>query len=81
VTKKIPTIPFGAEVPPELAEAFSRRVSDEGWWKKRALAAAMQMFLAADDATRAQWYEDAYKPVPPPEGDATNPLPNKPKRK
>jgi len=75
VDKKIPTISFGAQIPPELAEAFSRRVASNGWMKKRALAAAVRAFLAADDATCAQWYADTYKSISQPKNDTTNPKP------
>ena len=79
--KKIPTIPFGAEIPPELAEAFFHRVATQGWMKKRALAAAVRAFVTADDATCARWYAETYKPVPPPDDSAAPPAPKKPRRK
>ena len=62
MAKKITTIPFGGEIPPELAELFDELVAGEGWQKKRALAAAVRHFISASSSDRAQWYRTAYDP-------------------
>lgn len=62
VARKTETIPFGAEIPPELAKAFSELMDGEGWVKKRALAAAVRSFLAMKEEARREAYKEAYKP-------------------
>jgi|GEM_PF-5139857 len=59
--KKIKTIPFGAEIPPELAKRFDHIVSSEGWTKKRAIAAAISAFIDIPEAKRSQIYKSAYE--------------------
>ena len=60
MVKKITTIPFGAEIPPALAERFDEVISESGWTKKRALAAAVRAFCSTDETTRSELYKKAY---------------------
>lgn len=63
VAKKISTIPFGAELPPDLVAAFDTVVDGEGWTKKRALAAAVRAFIKANAVDRHQYYRNAYREI------------------
>ncbi|HPS53514.1 MAG TPA: hypothetical protein PLK08_08170 [Phycisphaerae bacterium] len=60
MVRKINTIPFGAEIPPDLAEKFDEVIDESGWTKKRALAAAVRAFCKLDESTRADLYKKAY---------------------
>lgn len=61
VAKKIPTIPFGGEIPPQLSEAFDALNGERGWIKRRALAAAVRAFLLMPEEVQEAHYRDAYE--------------------
>ena len=65
VAKKIVTLPFGAELPPDLIVSLDELVSRRGWTKKRALAAAVRRLLLADRVDQDDWNEMAYDPIEP----------------
>jgi len=63
MVKKIETIPFGGEIPPDLAAACNELQTRRGWVKKRMLAAAMRAFVTASDKQQEEWYFEAYCPI------------------
>ena len=70
MAKKISTVPFGGELPPELVAAFDEVIAAEGMIKKRALAAAVRQFVSMAAAERQVAYRDAYEPTGEPTTDA-----------
>lgn len=77
VAKKIVTLPFGAELPPDLIVSLDELVSRRGWTKKRALAAAVRRLLLADRVDQDDWYEMAYDPIEPDCGTPSAPSPTR----